>query len=275
MFTKVSEQGNVVEVTTMLRKNSQAQILKISADEYIRLSDGTGEILQFEHSENRSDLKISLYRTFRNIRAIINTNCSDPAKLRWVTLTYAENMTDTKRLYTDYRDFWKRFKYRYPGAEYITVAEPQERGAWHMHALFIFPDKAPFIPNSELAKLWGHGFVKITDVTNVDNVGAYLSAYIADVEVPLDSPEGVVKELSNGEKKKFIKGGRLHLYPPGMNLYRCSRGIKRPEERWISPAELEELVSDAKLTYQNEVTFVNEQGFKQVVEKRYYNLARK
>lgn len=275
MFTKVSEQGNVIEVTRLLRKNSVANILKISADEYIRLSDDTGEIYQFEHLDNRAGDKKSLYRSFRNIRAIINTNCTDPAALRWITLTYAENMQDTKRLYTDFRDFWKRFKRRYPEAEYITVAEPQERGAWHMHALFVFPGRAPFIPNSELREIWGHGFVRVTDVTNVDNVGAYLSAYIADVEVPLDSKEGTIKVMPDGTRKRFVKGGRLKLYPPGMNLYRCSRGIKKPVERWATSAEVADLVGDAKMTYSNSIEFEGEDGFFQKVEKEYYNRARR
>lgn len=275
MHTKVSKQGNVIEVTQMSKRNTQARILKLSADEYINLADDTGEILQFEHSTNRSDLKQSLYRTFRNIRAVVNTNCPDPAKLRWVTLTYAENMTDPKRLYLDYKKFWLRFKYRYPGAEYITVAEPQARGAWHLHALFVFPDEAPFIPNSDLASMWGHGFVKVTEVSNVDNVGAYLSAYIADIEVPLDSKEGTVKEFADGTKKRFVKGGRLHLYPPGMNLYRCSRGIKKPEEVWISPDQLDEFVKGAALTYENQIEFTNESGFEQKITKKYYNVKRK
>lgn len=275
MHTKVSKQGNVIEVTQMSKRNAQARILKLSADEYINLADDTGEILEFNHSSNRSDLKQSLYRTFRNIRAIVNTNCPDPEKLRWVTLTYAENMTDPKRLYLDYKTFWKRFKYRYPGAEYITVAEPQARGAWHLHVLFVFPDKAPFISNSKLASMWGHGFVKITDVSNVDNVGAYLSAYIADIEVPLDSPQkGEIKEQKDGTKKKYVKGGRLHLYPPGMNLYRCSRGIKKPEEFWVNPHELQEIVSGAALTYENHVEFTTDSGFEQKITKRYYNLKR-
>lgn len=272
MHTKVSKQGNVIEVTRMSHRNTSCTTLKLSADEYMVV--GTGEILEYEHSENRADSKKSLYRSFRNIRALVNTNCPDPEKLRWVTLTYAENMTDSKRLYQDYKKFWLRFKYRFPKAEYIIVPEPQERGAWHLHALFIFPDKAPFIPNDELASIWGHGFVRVQKVDNVDNVGAYLSAYIADVEVPLDSPQGVEKILSDGTKKKFIKGGRLHLYPPGMNLYRFSRGISKPVEEWSTPSEVSELVAGAACTYRNEITFTTEEGFEQKIIKEFYNTKR-
>lgn len=36
------------------------------------------------------------------------------------------------------------------------------------------------------------------------------------------------KDIESGKSKKIIKGGRLGLYPAGMKLYRCSRGIKKP-----------------------------------------------
>lgn len=53
------------------------------------------------------------------------------------------------------------------------MMEPQGRGAWHCHLLYIFDlVKAPYIANKTLSDLWGHGFVKISKLDNVDNVGA-------------------------------------------------------------------------------------------------------
>lgn len=272
---KASEQGNVVEVTKMNARNSGCAIVKVSADSYMLAGDDSGELYEFNRSSNRSESLTSLHRTFRELRAVINTNCTDPENIRWVTLTYAENMQDTERLYTDFRDFWKRFKRRWPGGEYITVMEPQKRGAWHVHALFIWPDKAPYVPNDELAACWGHGFVMVKALDNVDNIGAYLSAYLGDVEVPMESEKGEVKTLKDGTKKKFIKGARLCLYPPGMKLYRCSRGIKKPVERWLSPEEYETLSQSAALTYANSLELTTETGFTRVIAKEYYNKLRK
>ena len=101
------------------------------------------------------------------IRDSINTNLAEPENALWVTLTYAENMRDAKRLYEDFRRFWQRFRYyldkhEYPPAEYITAAEPQGRGAWHLHCLFLFPEKAPFIPNADMARIWGYGFTTVS-----------------------------------------------------------------------------------------------------------------
>ena len=272
MFIKVSEQGNIIEVTYMLNANGEARIRKISQDEYVRLEDG--EVCEFQHSENRADLKQSLYRTFRKIRGLINTNFTGSDRELLITLTYAENMRDAKRLYSDFDKFMKRFRYKFGKMEYIAVAEPQGRGAWHMHVLALWPCRAPFVENAVLAECWGHGFVNVKRVGNVDNIGAYLSAYLADAEVPLEHPNGVMKTFADGTKKKYVKGGRLNLYPTGMNIYRCSRGIKKPEERQVTEYEKNEIVNGAKLTYKNKIQVTFEDGFKQQIVKEYYNRKR-
>lgn len=87
---------------------------------------------------------------------LVNTNCAEPNKLRWITLTHRENMTNAKRLYEDYRRFWQQFKHRYVKAEYIIVVESHaesEKGkwhGWHLHAVVIFHSKTPFVPSDEL-----------------------------------------------------------------------------------------------------------------------------
>ncbi len=97
-------------------------------------------------------------------------------------------MTDPARLYEDYRRFWQRFKYYlnkqgHPPAEYVIAIEPQGRGALHAHCLFSFSCKAPFIPNSEMARIWGHGFTKTQSLKGVGNPGLYLTAYLGNMEL--------------------------------------------------------------------------------------------
>ena len=109
---------------------------------------------------------------------------------------------------------------------------------------FIWQHPAPFLDNNTvIAPLWGHGFTKTKAVTNVDNVGAYFSAYLGDMPLDefnaldademSDSVQIVSKpaEDADGKKisKKIVKGGRLKLYPVGMNIIRYSRGVKRPD----------------------------------------------
>lgn len=278
-YIKLSEQGNIIEVTGLTKRNKKCHAQKLNKDEYMLLS--TGEILEYEHKEKRLDNIRALYRTFRHIRELVNTNCTDAKKLRWITLTYKENMTDTEKLYRDFKNFWKRFTYQAQKAaqevpEYISVIEPQGRGAWHVHLMLIYAQDAPFIPAKRLSELWGHGFVRIKAVNNCDNFGAYLSAYLADVEVPEGTEGSTEKKLPDGTTKAILKGGRLNMYPVGMNLYRCSRGIKKPKESWVPPDEVETRLQGLEPTYSStEVHIDQETGFKFQIHKEYYNKLRR
>jgi hypothetical protein len=171
-------------------------------------------------------------------------------------------MQDPKRLYEDFKNFIKRFKYRFRhDFDYMCIVEPQGRGAWHCHLLlrFNYLEKI-YIPNDEIAKAWGHGFTHTDSLEGIDNIGAYLSAYLGDVEM---TDETVIEMLSKGRhgpveikeveidgiKKKFIKGGRLHYYPPGMNIYRKSKGIKFPKEEYMKFSEVKKIVGSVQPTF--------------------------
>ena len=294
---KVVYMGNVTQVTTFQKRPTAPPIRKLNKESYLDLR--SGEVCDYEHIENRAGCKDSIRKTLAWIRALINTNVIEPKNCRWVTLTYAENMTDTKRLYEDYKRFWQRFCYwckanGHGKPEYISVIEPQGRGAWHVHAFFIWDTSAPFIPNEEvLEKLWQQGFTNCKQPTDCDNIGAYFSAYLADL--PLDEveklpPDEMKKALDGHEvktvdftnaqeqtkSKKFVKGGRLYLYPPGMNIVRRSKGIKDPVEEWTTSKKAKEKISSAKLTFSSVFEVLNDDG--QPVNKllkEYYNSKRK
>lgn len=133
-------------------------------------------------------------------------------------------MTDPVRLYEDYRRFWQRFKYYlrkqgHPAVEYIIAAEPQGRGAWHLHCLFLFSDAV--------------------------NTGQFKATQLAKTK---------------DKSKSVIKGARLNLYPPGFNLYRSSRGIKRPEVWQITEREAQAKISGIPLTYEKTICITDEWG---------------
>lgn len=237
---KLTHFPDSVEVMYQKNRNKGGQfgITKLTKDTY--KVNATGEIKEFVFGENRKDNIDSLRKTFKKIRNIINCNFHGGDNELMFTGTYAENMTDTKRLYDDFRKFMQRLKYRYGKVEYMSIVEPQARGAWHVHVLLKFIEvEKIYIPNEDISALWGQGFTTVRRIRkDVDNLGAYLSAYLGDIEVTDDVD---VSELIGdrriveyktveveGQKKKIIKGGRLHLYPSGMNIYRCSRGIKQP-----------------------------------------------
>lgn len=280
--------GNILEVKYM-RSVPGSPIRKLDQDHGVDLR--TGEVIEYKHNANRASDKAGVAQSLRKLRDIINTNLENPDTALWVTLTFAENMRDTTQLYEDYRRFWQRFRYylhkqNYPGAEYITAAEPQARGAWHLHGLFLFPCKAPFIPNADIAKLWGHGFTKTKSLKGIDNPGLYLTAYLGDMElteaISTGKTHGRITEVDstdeqgNRKRKAVIKGARLHLYPPGFNLYRCSRGVKRPQVYQTTEAEAMEIVGTAPLTYEKTISITDGSGeVRNIINYRQYNKARK
>lgn len=281
--------GNVVEVQYMEHRNNKQTVQMLpGGNEFVICS--TGEVKEVEHHNTRKDNKKGLYKTFANCRGMINANVTDVSKVRWCTLTYKENMTDPKRLYSDFQQFNQRFQYfckikGYSKPEYIVMMEPQGRGAWHAHLLYIWQDmKAPYISNKDFRELWGHGFVKIKKLDNVDNVGAYLTAYLGDME--LDEIQGktdgkevkIVEVDENGEKvkKAIVKGARLDLYPSNFNMLRYSRGCKKPIEEMMYQDEATKKVLGATKTFESAVKMIDEStGFENTIVKSQYNLVRK
>ncbi len=270
----------------MEKMNRKANIQKVSKDMYVDLS--TGELKEFTHSENRKQNYNSLRQTFKKIRYLINSNFIGCGNELHITLTYSENMTDTKRLYSDCDKFFKRLRYKFKdltSIDYFSVIEPQERGAWHCHVLVRFNDlDTAFVSNKDVRDLWGNGFVKVNKLKNIDNIGAYLSAYLADIEITdqtsldvlyeasKDGKEVVIKEVE-GKDKKFIKGGRLHLYPSGMNLYRKSKGIIFPERKEMKYRDIKKVVGSTKPHYQKSYDIETE-DFSNTINYLQYNMKR-
>lgn len=286
-IVKVTAMGNVFEVSHICYSKSFCSIKKLDSDTYIDLS--TGEVKDFNHNESRADDKNSVRTSLSKLRNYINTNVVDVSKCLWVTLTYAENMTDTNKLYTDFDKFNKRLKYHLNAHyEYIVAMEPQGRGAWHAHLLLIFDDKAPFVKNEWLRNLWGHGFVRVQALKNADNIGAYLTAYLADMELDEADKSGLysngaktrlvetVDENGNKISKAVIKGARLALYPPNFNLFRCSRGIKKPAQGFMPYGYFKEHMGDLKPVYESTFDILNDDSKTcNRVYKAQYNKKRK
>lgn len=300
-LVKLTTCGNILETMEMERVNRKGtSIYNLGDGQYCHLSEIDlstgevhGEIKEFQRTENRAENYYGMRKSMKMVRDLINCNVTIPENVRWMTFTYAENMTDTVRLYEDRKAFWKRVqrwhkKKGFPVPEYITIVEPQGRGAWHLHELWIYPYKAPFLPNSEIASLWGFGFVTVKKLDDVDNIGAYITAYLCDVPLEEIDRENIVSSMpikevevtqEDGTKvtKKMVKGARLHLYPNKMNFYRTSRGIKRPRVEWIPEEKAKEKVSAGTLTYSKTLRLTDTSGAEEYtndIHYEYYNLVR-
>lgn len=279
---KVTKMNHIIEVQHMEKINRKNHIQKLDKDTYVDLA--TGEIKEFEHAENRQQSYNSLRQTFKKLRYLINNNFSGNGNELHVTLTYKKNMKDSKQLYSDFDKFMKRLKYRFKkesSIDYLTVVEPQGRGAWHCHVLLRFNDlDKVFIKNADMRELWGLGFVTIKSMSDIDNIGAYLSAYLADVELTDEAIPTLIQEkreiqvkMVDGEEKKFVKGGRLHMYPPGMNLYRKSKGIVPPDRQEMKYKDIKKVVGSAQPHYSKSYHIEND-DFENTISFLQYNTKR-
>jgi hypothetical protein len=272
---KVTKMNHIVEVQHMEKMNRKANIKKLDADTYLEIS--TGEIKEFNHSENRQQNYNSLRQTFKKMRYLINNNFTGKGNELHITLTYKENVTDTSQLYKDFKRFMTRLKRKAEKkttVDYMSIVEPQGRGAWHCHVLMRFNDMDKvFIKNSEIRQMWGNGFVKIKALKGVDNIGAYLSAYLTDIEVDDQCEKEAQVKIVDGEEKKFLKGGRLHMYPPGMNLYRKSKGIVEPERVEMRFKDIKKVVGAATPHYQKSIT-IKDEDYENTISYIQYNTKR-
>ncbi len=248
------EKGEIVQMTIqgdsyvdVLKMDRQigATVRRLDKDHYCVLS--TGEIKEYSQDKTMEKDKKNLRKTFAHLRQLIRTNFTkDASNQLFITLTYKENMIDEKQLMRDFDVFYKRLKRRLKGhkLDYIAVAEPQERGAWHFHLMLKSDQPVLYIDNKVLSEVWGHGYTD-TQRLKSDDVGSYYAAYFTDL-------------LSNNTKgsKKRKKGARLSLYPKGFKFYRTSRGIKKPDKVYAEYEQLEKC--GYKKTYEVAFELINE-----------------
>lgn len=257
-ISKFTKMNNVIEIVSLSHKNNGCSIKKLNKDEYVLLS--TGEVFNCEHIENRGQNINTVRQSVARLRNLINNNFVGGKNELWITLTFGKNKVyNANELYPIFHSFIKRLRNRFKDMilDYIYVPEPHEKGDWHIH-LLLKSNKELYIKNSKLNEIWGNGFVKVNRLQDVDNIGAYVSAYLTNIK--------------DGEETK--KGARLYLYPAGHQLYRCSKGIKKPESEYFPYYEAKKKVSSLKPTFTNTVSVITDNGFSNIIHKEYFNLKR-
>lgn len=280
----VTEMAHIIEVQHMKKVNKRAHIKKIDKEHYVDLS--TGEMRKFELSEVRAQNINSLRQTFKKMRYLINNNFIGNRNELFVTLTYRGELqtNDSVTVSKDFDRFMKRFKRKYGDVDYIRVLEPHASGNWHLHVLLRLNDfEVAYVSNEDMSKLWKNGFVNVQSVRNVDNVGAYLTAYLADVSVDEleetgvipDVNEGIVLKELHGEGKRYVKGGRLSFYPTGLNVYTRSKGIVAPERKEMSYADAKKIARHGTPHYKKSISIADESSdYQNTITYEQYNLKR-
>lgn len=132
----------------------------------------TGRRIDYE-SENKADNRAkAMQRAKTDIRRLINANADELTK--FLTLTFADNMTDLDYCNYEFEKFIKKIKYRYKEFKYVVVVEFQKRGAVHYHIVC----KLPYVKFKDLTRIWGNGHIFINRIDRVTNLGAYVTKYM-------------------------------------------------------------------------------------------------
>lgn len=278
----VTKMNHLVEVQHMDKMNRTCHIQKIDSDRYIDVE--TGEIREFNKSENRSQNLNSLRQTFKKLRYLINNNFVGARNELFVTLTYRGDLqtNDHLKVGKDYDNFLKRLKRHFKAQttiDAIRVLEPHASGNWHLHVLFRFNElEQVFIPNEELAQLWGNGFVTIQSLEDVDNIGAYVSAYLADIEITEENMIlflGKELDLKEIDGKKYVKGARLPYYKSGVNIFSKTKGIAYPDRQRMHYQEAKKIVGAATPHYTKSIELADEENdYFNTITYEQYNLKR-
>ncbi len=254
-ITTVYQTGNIIElVTPYFRNNNLKRIRKLNKTQYIDCQ--TGEIKEYKQSTSRSNSIQSVQRSLSKLRRIINLNFNGDDSEKFLTLTYSTLMTDTNKLYKDFKNFISALRKHYP-VEYISIAEPQQSGSWHLHILLkSLSIKKLHIPIEILSELWCHGHSHIEKLPFTDNFGAYFAVCVTDIY----SDDKYANNFNIS--KSVIKGDRLHFYPQNFKIYRCSKGIKKPIPMQMTYGEARKLTKNMELCFSSskQIISVNEEG---------------
>ena len=148
----------------------------------------------------------------------------------FITLTFSENIQDTKTANAMFSKFIKRLTY-FIGVEkktflkYVVITEFQDRGAIHYHVIFF---NLKFVEFHIFGEIWNQGFVYMNKIDGITNVGAYVCKYMC---------KEFEDERMDGKKRYF-----------------SSRGLKKP----IVIKDQEEarrilaMIPNESMTYQSE-----------------------
>ena len=258
---KVFEGNGIVEVESMQKApfSLSNRFVRLSKTEYV--DKETGEIKYYKKTETRNQNPNELRKTFKALRRLINYNFCAGNNEKHITLTYNKLMKDYKQVHIDFRRWWKLIKKHFSSLEYICVTEYQASGSIHLHVLVkdIENEDLP-LDQTLLNETWTKGFSKVTEIKNVSNLGAYLTAHF----INLNLNEDIQNENTN---KLILKGARLKFYKTGQKIFTTSRGIVRNKGHTVTQEELEEITKGAKMVYADSkvISKINDKGKEIVV----------
>ena len=218
-FVKIKKVKDTITISNSNQLNHRPTLKRIGNHRHINLR--TGEVVEETKKEKRGDYIPSLLISNLRLQDIIKENAVDNNKIILLTLTYEEKTLDIKRINEDFKSFIKYLRknvVEFGAIEYINTLELYaDKKGYHIHAILFFNEstKSVFIPIETLSKAWKLGHLKPKSPTRDKEICFYLTPHLSNE----------VSDKSSHMHKKALLQMEL---PAGVNLYRCSKGIKKP-----------------------------------------------
>lgn len=141
---RIESKFNSLEVQFTTGNNKHCPIQNISKNKYV--DKQTGEIKERKKALSRYQTPKSVRKSINRLMDLIRCNATEPSYCKWITLTYADVMTDHTKVYEDGKMFIRRLQ-RYlnkseeiadsqKSFKRITVAELQGEShdnSWYLH----------------------------------------------------------------------------------------------------------------------------------------------
>lgn len=163
------------------------------------------------------------------------------------TLTYRENQTDERLAKEHARKWFRRMADLVPGFGYCAGYEPQQRGAWHVHAaihrLPKFVTMKKRMPNGEWRDFklegWRVGTVVWRSIVGKDNGLCFIGGKGKGAKKACTSPAKMAAYVAKYITKHY------ELVPDGKQRYSHSDGVQvpKPETERLVRMSLRELIA--------------------------------
>ena len=166
-----TSQNGIIEVESVKNKPfALNRFIRLNKYEYI--DKETGEIKKYKKTETRNQSPSELRKTFKNLKRTINSNFTGTDSEKHITLTFSAQSIEPKLVHIEFKRWWRTMKKLFPTLEYICILEPNSiQGNWHLHILVKSMNNESLDISQELLnRTWRHGFSKVTDIKNVDNI---------------------------------------------------------------------------------------------------------
>lgn len=200
-YVTVINCGRYREIICCRQKTKNIAITKINKTQYI--DNNTGEVREYRTFQGKS--LENFQRSFKNIPRLINGYFDGNCTERFITLTYAFQMTNPYNLSNDFKKFIRKVERYYCKCRYIYIKEPQASGSWHIHSIIKRLDEMPFDISTDMVRsLWKLGReVSVKIPYNISTIFSYFDI------------------CKDNDKKS-----RISYYPSQFNIYGYSRDMK-------------------------------------------------